>query len=151
MVVVLCLWQSTGPIPRQNLLWKITDGQSSTAFSTLKSNCKFPFKWRATFLHVNHTKCFSCTSESSSQRTRRIFILNTSLLHLMDDIFWNMGFKNAEAADKVVMSSLLLFLFILIILIICTGSNFLGRFSRWMGRTSQHNCRHNRFTGQWVP
>ena len=28
---------------------------------------------------------------------------------MMDDIFWNMGFKNADAVEKVVMSSLLLF------------------------------------------
>ena len=70
---------------------------------------------------------------------------------MVDDTFWNMGFKNAEAAEKVVMSSLLLFVFILIILSIFTALMCLGHSSTRLGRTSQENCRHNRVTGRQLP
>ena len=46
------------------------------------------------------------------------------------------------------MSSLLLFVFILIILSIFTASMCLGHSSTRLGRTSQENCKHNRVTGR---
>ena len=33
---------------------------------------------------------------------KKIFMLNKNIVHLIDDIFWNMGFKTETQADKVV-------------------------------------------------
>ena len=32
---------------------------------------------------------------------KKIFIMNKNIVHLIDDIFWNMGFKTETQADKV--------------------------------------------------
>ena len=32
----------------------------------------------------------------------KIFMLNKNIVHLIDDIFWNMGFKTETRADKVI-------------------------------------------------
>ena len=32
---------------------------------------------------------------------KKIFMLNKNIVHLIDDIFWNMGFKTETQADKV--------------------------------------------------
>jgi hypothetical protein len=33
---------------------------------------------------------------------KKIPLINKNLIHLIDDIFWNLGFKNAEKAEKVI-------------------------------------------------
>jgi hypothetical protein len=33
--------------------------------------------------------------------SRKVFMLNKNIVHLIDDIFWNMGFKTETQADKV--------------------------------------------------
>ena len=50
-----------------------------------------------------------------------IYLYNEQLLHLVDDIFWHMGFKSAEHADQVFFLIIMIiasFLFIVIIVII---------------------------------
>ncbi len=32
---------------------------------------------------------------------KKVFVLNKNIVHLIDDIFWNMGFKTETQADKV--------------------------------------------------
>ena len=32
---------------------------------------------------------------------KKMFMLNKNIVHLIDDIFWNMGFKTETQADKV--------------------------------------------------
>ena len=32
---------------------------------------------------------------------KKIFMLNKNIVHLIDDIFWNMGFRTETQADKV--------------------------------------------------
>ena len=154
MVVLLCHWQGSVPIPRENLRPFTLASQESrrpqTPSRRWSRNVSFLLNGVLPF-HVTHTKLSSHTSELSSQRTKTVFMLNKGFVHMVDDIFWNMGFKNAEAAEKVVMSSLLLFVFILIILIIFTASMCLGHSSTRLARTSQENCRHNRVTGRQVP
>mmetsp|Transcript_42171 Transcript_42171/g.88152 ORF Transcript_42171/g.88152 Transcript_42171/m.88152 type:complete len:85 (-) Transcript_42171:234-488(-) len=31
---------------------------------------------------------------------KKVFVLNKNIVHLIDDIFWNMGFKTETQADK---------------------------------------------------
>jgi hypothetical protein len=33
---------------------------------------------------------------------RKISVINKNLFHLIDDIFWNLGFKNETHAEKVI-------------------------------------------------
>ena len=33
---------------------------------------------------------------------KKISLINKSLIHLIDDIFWNLGFKNETQAEKVI-------------------------------------------------
>jgi len=34
-------------------------------------------------------------------KSKQVFMLNKNIVHLIDDIFWNMGFKTETQADKV--------------------------------------------------
>ena len=33
---------------------------------------------------------------------KKVFVLNKNIVHLIDDIFWNMGFKTETQAEKVI-------------------------------------------------
>ena len=35
--------------------------------------------------------------------SKKVFMLNKNIVHLIDDIFWNMGFKTETQADKVML------------------------------------------------
>jgi hypothetical protein len=58
---------------------------------------------------------------------KKMFMLNQNIVHLIDDIFWNMGFKTETQADKVmhiisikrIISIILIIRIILIMRIIC--------------------------------
>ena len=61
---------------------------------------------------------------------KKIFMLNQNIVHLIDDIFWNMGFKTETQAEKVQYNMLIIYIIsiisvmrimhiILIIFIIC--------------------------------
>ncbi len=58
----------------------------------------------------------SCCSRYSVKGTvaKQIFILNKNIVHLIDDMFWYMGFKTESQAEKVI----LIIHFILIITLI---------------------------------
>ena len=62
------------------------------------------------------TSCL-CFHRYSSKGTvvKKVSLINKGLFHLIDDIFWNLGFKNETHADKVTM----LIRIICIICIIC--------------------------------
>ncbi len=47
-----------------------------------------------------------------------MFILNKNIVHLIDDIFWNMGFKTETQAEKVIICINFIMLIMLIISII---------------------------------
>ena len=54
--------------------------------------------------YTNYTKCIHYFAGSSSKGTvvKKISMLNKNLVHLIDDIFWTMGFKTETQAKKVV-------------------------------------------------
>ena len=68
---------------------------------------------------------FSRTS-LSSEETQKVFLLNKEAVHMIDDFFWNMGFRNAEAAAKVYARIVVIVQRILIVVIIPTGTTGLG-------------------------
>ena len=75
--------------------------------------------------HITVTILFSRTSVSS-QTTKKVFLINKKALHMIDDIFWYTGFKNAEAGSKVYVMNFVIIMIILIILIILTASSGVG-------------------------
>jgi hypothetical protein len=36
-----------------------------------------------------------------AQKVTKLYLFNEKMLHLVDDIFWHLGFKSAEHAEKV--------------------------------------------------
>ena len=82
-----------------------------THYSMLKSTCKCLIDWMCKcFL----TSCLFCHRYSSKGAVvKKVSLINKGLFHLIDDIFWNLGFKNETHAEKVTM-------LIRIIRIICT-------------------------------
>jgi hypothetical protein len=58
---------------------------------------------------------------------RRFFLLNKNLVHLIDDIFWNMGFKHETQTENVVLI-ILIFCMIHLIFIIPTILTFFQYF-----------------------
>jgi hypothetical protein len=72
-----------------------------THYSMLKSTCKFLLDWRWVCLL---TYCLFCRRYSAKGTVvRKISVINKGLFHMIDDIFWNLGFKNETQADKVMM------------------------------------------------
>ena len=65
----------------------------------LKSTCKFLFDWRWVSIL---TSFFRRRYSANGTVVRKISVINKSLFHLIDDIFWNLGFKNETQADKVI-------------------------------------------------
>jgi len=41
-------------------------------------------------------------TNASEQRTVKMFLFNKKLIHLIDDIFWHMGFPNSVKQEAVV-------------------------------------------------
>ena len=41
-------------------------------------------------------------TNASEQRTVKMFLFNKKLIHLIDDIFWHMGFHNSAKQELVV-------------------------------------------------
>ena len=49
-----------------------------------------------------HDAIFSrCTDADDAQKVTTLYLFNEKMLHLVDDIFWHLGFKSAEHAEKV--------------------------------------------------
>ena len=46
------------------------------------------------------SKCVD-TIHTNGQTFTNLFLFNEKMLHLVDDIFWHLGFKSAEHAEKV--------------------------------------------------
>ena len=69
--------------------------------SKLKSMCKCIFRWFSACLAV--TLCsFDLRYSSKGSIVKKMPILNKNIVHLVDDMFWNMGFKTETHAEKVV-------------------------------------------------
>jgi hypothetical protein len=46
------------------------------------------------------TSClFRCRHSAKGTFVKKIPLINKNLIHLIDDIFWNLGFKTAEKAE----------------------------------------------------
>ncbi len=45
---------------------------------------------------------FRCRHSANGTFVKKIPLINKNLIHLIDDIFWNLGFKTAEKAEKVI-------------------------------------------------
>ncbi len=71
-----------------------------THYSMPKSTCKYLFVW----ISVNYlTFClFRHTNSAKGAVIRKISVINKNLFHLIDDIFWNLGFTNETHAEKVI-------------------------------------------------
>ena len=39
--------------------------------------------------------------DSEGPRFEKLYLFNEKMVHLVDDIFWNLGFRSAEHAEKV--------------------------------------------------
>ena len=66
---------------------------------------------------------FRCV-DVDAQRFTNIFLFNEKILHLVDDIFWHMGFRSAEHAEKVMSQIFIIVIIAIIVLIlILSGQN----------------------------
>ena len=52
------------------------------------------------WFHLTLAVLFRRTSQTS-QTTKSFHFINPTIVHLIDDIFWTMGFKSSDCADKV--------------------------------------------------
>ena len=69
--------------------------------STLKSTCKCIFRWFSACLAV--TLCsFGLRYSSKGTIVKKMPILNKNIVHLVDDMFWNMGFKTEKQTEQVI-------------------------------------------------
>jgi hypothetical protein len=50
---------------------------------------------------ANFNFCVSYSVKGAA--VKKIFLLNKKIVHLIDDIFWNMGFKTETQAEKVIL------------------------------------------------
>ena len=99
---------------------------TSNAFSKLNSKRKSFFKWRATFPY-NGFVTFQPFKQIITEYKKKVYMLNKAFFMLC--LLEHRLQKRGTSGQDCVIFSLQLFLFILIILIICTGSSFLGHFS----------------------
>ncbi len=66
---------------------------------------------------------FRCV-DVDAQRFANIFLFNETILHLVDDIFWHMGFRSAEHVEKVMSQIVLIVITVIIVIIlIISGQN----------------------------
>ena len=69
--------------------------------STLKSMCKCIFRWFSACLAV--TLCsFGLRYSSKGTIVKKMPILYKNIVHLVDDMFWNMGFKTEKQTEQVI-------------------------------------------------
>ncbi len=61
---------------------------------------------------------FRCWYSAKGTVVKKISLIDKSLIHLIDDIFWNVGFKNETQAEKVIVI-ILIILIAYIIRILC--------------------------------
>ena len=60
-----------------------------------------------------------CASRSSTDEfVKKEYILNKNIVHLIEDIFWNMPFKNQTHADRVITFIIFIMLIMSIMVII---------------------------------
>jgi hypothetical protein len=60
------------------------------------------------------------TSRSSTDEfLKKEYLVNKNIVHLIDDIFWHMPFKNPTHTDRVIMLIIFIIHIMTIILIIC--------------------------------
>ena len=69
--------------------------------SKLKSMCKCILRWFSACLAV--TVCsFGLGYSSKGAIVKKMPILNKNIVHLVDDMFWNMGFKTEKQTEQVI-------------------------------------------------
>ena len=69
-----------------------------------KSMCKFysfSFAFAPAWLTALFLFSFLFSYNVHGLILKKVFVLNKNIVHLIDDIFWNMGFKTETQADKV--------------------------------------------------
>ena len=52
---------------------------------------------------LTHSNPYCSSYSVKGTVVKKIFILNKNIVHLIDDIFWNMGFKTETQAEKVIL------------------------------------------------
>ena len=57
---------------------------------------------------------FQFSFTETGKINKKIFMVNKNIVHLIDDVFWNMGFKTESQADKVYSLHSLYSLFLII-------------------------------------
>jgi hypothetical protein len=119
---IICFWSSIRWCVLSLInTWKCQYGIPSVKrplinCSTLKLTCKCIFRWFSACLAV--TLCsFRLRYSTKGTIVKKMPILNKNIVHLVDDMFWNMGFKT-EKQTEMVISVILIILIIRIILII---------------------------------
>jgi len=59
-----------------------------------------------------------------AQKVTNLYLVNEKILHLVDDIFWHLGFKSTEHAEKVVSQIIdVVIIAMIMIILIITGSS----------------------------
>ena len=104
---IICFWSSIRwwVLSLRNT-WKCQYGIPSVKrplmnCSTLKSTCKCIFRWFSACLAV--TLCsFGLRYSSKGTIVKKMPILNKNIVHLVDDMFWNMGFKTEKQTEQVI-------------------------------------------------
>ena len=104
---IFCFWSSIRwwVLSLRNT-WKCQYGIPSVkgplmTCSKLKSMCKCIFRWFSACLAV--TLCsFGLRYSSKGTIVKKMPILNKNIVHLVDDMFWNMGFKTEKQTEQVI-------------------------------------------------
>ena len=130
-------WHGDLPLPCQACLelWKnenlasphwVRGGRSLVSRSQCVSIAA-PFK-QGKCLRNYYYAIFSRCEDVNKQIFTRIFLFNEKILHLVDDIFWLMGFNRAEHAEKPrwrvkLFKMLILIIVIIVIIFMISGQN----------------------------
>ena len=64
-----------------------------------------------------------CEDEDDPEKVKNLYLFNEKMLHLVDDIFWHLGFKSAEHAQQVMSQIIdIVIIAMIIIILIIIGS-----------------------------
>ena len=64
--------------------------------------CVIPLLYSISMCLTKCLFCFICCVKGAAAKKNQVSMLNKNIAHLIDDIFWHMGFKTETQADKVI-------------------------------------------------
>ena len=99
-----------------------------------KSMCTY-YSFRFAFAPAGLTTLILFSYSEHGLVFRKEFVLNKNIVHLMDEIFWNLGFKHETHAETVILiiHIISIILIMCIILIICIIRIITGSSRTWTG------------------